>query len=141
MIMSSLAAARVPAQIVRDLSADERIVRACRFFIEHAAEITEEHAALCAIPAPPFGEAARAEYLAARFRQCGLDEVEIDAEGNCVALNCSRPALRTTAAASPRSSRFCARSTSKSLRRKARSFSSARSAKRARETCAVCVIS
>src|SRR2546423_3851065 len=91
--MSSLAAAHAPAQIVRDLSTDERIMRACRFFIEHAAEITEEHATVCAIPAPPFGEAARAEYLATRFRQCGLAEVEIDAEGNCVALRRGR-ALR-----------------------------------------------
>src|SRR5437762_636255 len=88
--MSSLAAAHAPAQIVRDLIADELVARACRFFTERAAEITEEHASLCAIPAPPFGEAARAEYLATRFRQCGLAEVEIDAEGNCVALRRGR---------------------------------------------------
>src|SRR5918911_2467590 len=88
--MSSLATARAPEQIVRDLLADERIARACRFFTEHADEITEEQAAICAIAAPPFGEAARAEYLAARFKQCGLTETEIDAEGNCVALRRGR---------------------------------------------------
>ena len=55
--MSSLAAAHAPAQIVRDLIADELVARACHFFTERAAEITEEHAAICAIPAPPFGEA------------------------------------------------------------------------------------
>src|SRR5918911_4139665 len=91
--MSSFATARAPEQIVRDLLADERVVRACRFFTERAGEITEEQTAICAIPAPPFGEAARAEYLAARFKQCGLGETEIDAEGNCVALRRGR-ALR-----------------------------------------------
>ncbi|HKP73670.1 MAG TPA: M20/M25/M40 family metallo-hydrolase [Pyrinomonadaceae bacterium] len=59
---------------------------AFQFFAERAAEITAEQAAICEIPAPPFGEEARAEYLAARFRQCGLSETAIDAEGNCVAL-------------------------------------------------------
>ena len=88
--MSSLATAHAPDQIVRDLIADLRVVRACQFFTTRAAEITEEHIGICAIPAPPFGEAARAEYLAARFRQCGLTEIEIDEEGNCVALRRGR---------------------------------------------------
>ncbi|HYY42109.1 MAG TPA: M20/M25/M40 family metallo-hydrolase [Pyrinomonadaceae bacterium] len=88
--MSSLATGHAPATVMRDLLADARVARACRFFTEHAAEITEEQAAICAIPAPPFGEAARAEYLAARFKQCGLTETEIDEEGNCVALRRGR---------------------------------------------------
>jgi acetylornithine deacetylase/succinyl-diaminopimelate desuccinylase-like protein len=37
---------------------------------------------LCAIPAPPFGEQARAEWLAARFTEAGLEHVETDAVGN-----------------------------------------------------------
>jgi tripeptide aminopeptidase len=68
-----------------ELLADGRVRAAFRFFEERAAEITEEHAALCAIPAPPFGERARAEYLAARLRQCGLASARLDEEGNCVA--------------------------------------------------------
>ncbi|HEX8068403.1 MAG TPA: M20/M25/M40 family metallo-hydrolase [Pyrinomonadaceae bacterium] len=84
--MSTQAATVAPAEVMRALLADARFERAARFFAERAAEITEEQAAICAIPAPPFGEAARAEYLAARFRQCGLTEVELDEEGNCVAL-------------------------------------------------------
>src|SRR5437763_11987449 len=91
--MSSLATAHAPDQIVRDLIADVRVARACQFCTERAAEITEEHIRLCAIPASPFGERARAEYLATRFRQHGLTEIEIDAEGNCVALRRGR-ALR-----------------------------------------------
>ncbi|MCA1643012.1 MAG: M20/M25/M40 family metallo-hydrolase [Acidobacteria bacterium] len=72
-------------QVVGDLLSDERVRRAFEFFGARAEEITEEHAALCAIPSPPFGEEARAEYLAARLRQCGLAEARVDAEGNCVA--------------------------------------------------------
>src|SRR5688500_10112327 len=41
---------------------------------------------LCSIPATPFAEQQRAEYLAERFRQLGLSEVTIDEEGNCLGL-------------------------------------------------------
>lgn len=41
-------------------------------------------AELVAIPGPPFGEQARSEWLAARFRETGLDQVGIDAAGNVV---------------------------------------------------------
>ena len=75
-----------PEQIVRDLVAAPRVQRAFALFAERADELTQEQAAICEIPAPPFGEEARAEYLAARFRQCGLRETAIDTEGNCVAL-------------------------------------------------------
>ena len=34
------------------------------------------------IPAPPFGESARAAWLAERFREVGLDDVRIDDVGN-----------------------------------------------------------
>jgi acetylornithine deacetylase/succinyl-diaminopimelate desuccinylase-like protein len=79
-------AATAPDKIVRDLLASPRVRAAFRYFAEHAPEITREQAAICEIPAPPFGEEARAEYLATRFRQCGLSETTIDAEGNCIAL-------------------------------------------------------
>lgn len=84
--MVSPTAAFSAEQIVSDLLGDERVRRAFEFFEARAEEFTEEQAALCAIPSPPFGEEARAEYLAARLRQCGLAEACIDAEGNCVAL-------------------------------------------------------
>jgi acetylornithine deacetylase/succinyl-diaminopimelate desuccinylase-like protein len=84
--MVSPTAALSAEQLVSDLLSDERVRRAFEFFETRAGEITEEHAVLCAIPSPPFGEEARAEYLAARLRQCGLAEAHIDAEGNCVAL-------------------------------------------------------
>src|ERR1035438_8777738 len=37
---------------------------------------------LVAIPAPPFGEQARSEWIAARFSEAGLSDVKTDAVGN-----------------------------------------------------------
>src|SRR5215472_4372170 len=37
---------------------------------------------LCTIPAPPFGEQARSQWMAARFSEIGLSEIETDAAGN-----------------------------------------------------------
>jgi acetylornithine deacetylase/succinyl-diaminopimelate desuccinylase-like protein len=44
--------------------------------------IMDWHAELVAIPAPPFGEKARAEWLAVRFAEIGLQRVETDETGN-----------------------------------------------------------
>ena len=41
---------------------------------------------LVAIPAPTLGEQARAEWLAARLREAGLSQVEIDSAGNVIAV-------------------------------------------------------
>ena len=40
---------------------------------------------LVAIPAPPYGEQARAEWLAERFSEVGLSNIETDAAGNVLA--------------------------------------------------------
>jgi tripeptide aminopeptidase len=45
-------------------------------------KIMDWHAELVAIPAPPFGEQARSEWLADRFRKAGLSDVETDEVGN-----------------------------------------------------------
>ena len=39
-------------------------------------------AAVCGIPAPPFGEEARGHWLAARFLEIGLEKIQIDEVGN-----------------------------------------------------------
>jgi len=62
------------------------VVRALRFFETNAETITEEQIRICSIPAPPFGEQERAEYLRQKFSELGLTEVEIDEEGNCLGL-------------------------------------------------------
>jgi tripeptide aminopeptidase len=83
-------AALAPDQILRELLVSPK-VRACfQFFDDHAIEITNEQIAICSIPAPPFGEARRAEYLCEKFRALGLTKAKIDEEGNAVALRCGR---------------------------------------------------
>ncbi|HEY0726249.1 MAG TPA: M20/M25/M40 family metallo-hydrolase, partial [Pyrinomonadaceae bacterium] len=62
------------------------VTRALRFFETHADAITEEHIRICSVPASPFAEQERAEYLSRKFRDLGLTEVEIDDEGNCLGL-------------------------------------------------------
>lgn len=49
-----------------------------------AEQVTQEHITICEIPAPPFGEQARAAYLEQRFRQLGLTAVKQDAVGNVI---------------------------------------------------------
>ena len=63
------------------------VERAFSFFERNAEGITDEQIRICSIPAPPFGERERAEYLAEKFSTLGLTEVEIDEEGNCLALH------------------------------------------------------
>lgn len=60
--------------------------RAFSFFETNAEAITDEQIQICSIPAPPFGEGERAEFLADKFSTLGLTEVEIDEEGNCLGL-------------------------------------------------------
>jgi len=70
---------------VRLVSSPE-VGRALSFFEKNAEAITEEQIRFCSIPAPPFGEHERAEYLSEKFSSLGLTEVEIDEEGNCLGL-------------------------------------------------------
>lgn len=75
-----------PAQTIRQLATSPEVERALRFFETNADAITGEHIRICSVPASPFAEQQRAEYLAERFRQSGLNEVSIDEEGNCLGL-------------------------------------------------------
>jgi tripeptide aminopeptidase len=82
--------ALAPEQILGELLTSARVREALQFFETRIAEITQEHIAICSIPAPPFGEEERATYLCEKFRQYGLTEAQLDAEGNCVALRRGR---------------------------------------------------
>lgn len=70
---------------IDNLLAAPRVQAAFRYFETRADELTAEQIEITAIAAPPFGEHERAEYLRRRLTETGLTEVEIDAEGNCVA--------------------------------------------------------
>ena len=75
-----------PALTIRHLLSSAEVARAFRFFETSADAITDEHIRICSIPASPFGERERAEYLSQKFSSLGLSEVEIDDEGNCLGL-------------------------------------------------------
>lgn len=88
------------SNIVRELTSDVRVARACEWFTAHAARITESHVKICEIPASPFNETARANYLCDIFRSLGLTHCGLDAEGNAVGLrlgNSLRPLLVVSA--------------------------------------------
>src|SRR5690606_9911269 len=58
------------------------IEAACAHVVETDARTLDDMRAVVSIPAPPFGETARAEWLAKRFQEIGLADVAIDAVGN-----------------------------------------------------------
>ena len=68
----------------RSLLSFPEVGRALSFFEKNAEAITAEQIRICSIPASPFGERARSEYLANKFFALGLSDVEIDEEGNCL---------------------------------------------------------
>ncbi len=75
-----------PRKSVAQLISSPHVTRALRSFETNADAITEEQIRICSIPASPFGEQARAEYLSRKFLDLGLTDVEIDEEGNCLGL-------------------------------------------------------
>lgn len=75
-----------PAVTVRQIMSSPHVTRAFHFFETNADAITEEQVRICSVPASPFGEQQRAEYLSRKFSEIGLTEVEIDDEGNCLGL-------------------------------------------------------
>ena len=78
------------AKSIEELLATDNVRLAFKLFDSHADEITREHISICTIPAPPFGEEERAEYLRDRLCSIGLREARIDKEGNCIALRRGR---------------------------------------------------
>ena len=82
----STAQAFSPSVAVNDLLGFPQVQRAFAFIDSHLDEITEEQIRICSIPATPFGERARAEYLREKFSALDLENVYIDDEGNCLGL-------------------------------------------------------
>jgi tripeptide aminopeptidase len=69
---------------MRRLCADARVHRLFEWFSRHEREIADFQLAITTIPAPPFGEQARAAWLAERLQQLGLNLLT-DAAGNVLA--------------------------------------------------------
>ena len=66
-----------------DLAKDKRVLAARKHVRATDQETVADMLASVAIPAPPFGESVRGEWLAARFRELGL-EVSVDEIGNII---------------------------------------------------------
>lgn len=76
--------AKTEAQPVRELMQSPRVTDAFRAIEQHADGITEQQIKITRIPAPTFGEKARAQYLAAAFTELGL-RTRCDEVGNVIA--------------------------------------------------------
>ena len=71
---------------VKELTGTPEVSEALAYFEAAAEHITSEHIKISQVPASPFDERERAEYLRDKFVQLDLDQVSIDAEGNCLGL-------------------------------------------------------
>jgi len=69
-------------QEVARLGAAPEVRSAFNWFRANEPQLAQWQMEMARIPAPPFGEAARAAWLAERFREVALDDVRIDDVGN-----------------------------------------------------------
>ena len=69
-------------QEVARLAASPEVRSAFNWFRMQEPQLAHWQMEMARIPAPPFGESARAEWLAERFREVGLDDVRVDDVGN-----------------------------------------------------------
>ena len=77
-------------QEMAEISALPDVRAAVSWFREHAAEFTHRQMELARIPAPPFGEEQRGQWLAGQFRDLGLTDVHIDEAGNVLGLRAGK---------------------------------------------------
>src|SRR5690349_4949044 len=71
-----------PAQEVAHVAALPAVHAAFEWFQRNERTLADRQIELAAIPAPPFGEQKRSEWLRERFRELGLSDVHIDDVGN-----------------------------------------------------------
>jgi tripeptide aminopeptidase len=78
-----------PEEEVAHLASLPEVQQACDWLRTAEPKLQRWQMELARIPAPPFGEAARSEWLAQRFRELGLDDVQIDDAGNVLGIHAS----------------------------------------------------
>src|SRR6185312_1209391 len=69
---------------VAQIASDRRVHRALQWLHLHEQQIMKWQMEVTGIPSPPFGERPRAEWLCARFRELGLEDVRLDGIGNAL---------------------------------------------------------
>lgn len=77
---------RATRQDVTSVASLPEVHAAMAWFRSHARELTHEQLEVTGIPAPPFAEHNRAEWLRKRFIELGLVDVQVDEIGNVVGL-------------------------------------------------------
>jgi len=82
--------ASTAAQELTEIAVLDGVRAAGEWFRAHEEEIADWQLELARIAAPPFGEAERADWLRARFRELGLHDVRLDEVGNVVAVRPGR---------------------------------------------------
>lgn len=78
---------RSAQQVVAGVAESRRVHEAFAWFRANARLLEDLQLAVSAIPAPPWGEAARSEWLRARFAEFTLADVHIDEIGNVFAVH------------------------------------------------------
>ena len=81
----SMSATTSAQQRIARLAALTAVHRAFHWLHLHQPQLRQWQLEMVRIPAPPFGESARAAWFVDRFRQLGLTSVHIDEEGNALA--------------------------------------------------------
>ncbi len=76
---------QTPHARITSLAADRAVHRAFAWLHLHEPQVRQWQLAATVIPAPPFGEGARAAWFRDRFAELGLANPHIDAEGNALA--------------------------------------------------------
>lgn len=72
-------------QRITRLASLTAVHRAFHWLHLHQPQLRQWQLEMVAIPAPPFGESARADWFLSRFRQLGLGNIQLDQEGNALA--------------------------------------------------------
>jgi acetylornithine deacetylase/succinyl-diaminopimelate desuccinylase-like protein len=81
---ASISAQTAIQQEIACLAGLRDVQLALEWFRCHEPALRDWQLEVAAIPAPPFGEAPRAEWLRSRFFELGLEEVQVDAVGNAL---------------------------------------------------------
>lgn len=76
----------LPRQQIADLSEQRAVHAAFAWFRRNEAELCRWQMEFAAIPAPPFGEAERGEWLRTKFAELGLRDCRTDDVGNVLAI-------------------------------------------------------
>ncbi len=80
----------LPARTLEELAKAPKVQTAFQFFEANADAFTRAQIAISSVPAPPFAERERAEYLRRKFQELRLEHPGLDKEGNCIGLRRGR---------------------------------------------------